>query len=288
MKILDANKISTLSIKVSEKIEEKNILQFLRTNILNSELEFSKDSYFYYTYLHDTLSYEILLYDKLTNDIILEPFLFINDSSNSKNDTVITKVFITDNYFVITQNNKFLLLKHISNTIKDDIVVYIKQMYKIEPFEIEYITQEELLEIKRTKSKSVPNSSFPLYSKKSFAIFLIFLLTTFSLFLFMILVSYYSYQDNTKIILPNKDIQKVVYHNRPLEKIIKLFSYIKSNKIQTTKISFSHNKIKTTLQHSNKTQLIDFMNIYKNKIQVKSLKYKSNNETFNMDVIIEF
>ena len=141
MKILDIENISTLSIKVTEKIEKRNLLKFIRTTIFNSEVTFSKNSYFYFYYLSSSSTYEIILYEKSLGEIILEPFLLLNEIDIVK-DLVL--VYITNKYFFVSKNNQPMILKKISDTSTDDIIIYLEQIYKIQEYKLIYVNDEEI------------------------------------------------------------------------------------------------------------------------------------------------
>jgi len=284
MKLLNASEINTLSIKVTEKIHKKNLFKFLRTNILNSELSYTKNSFFYYTYITHSSTYEIFLYDKTTQDTILEPFILPYLLPRSK----VQSLYITDNYFALFENESLLCLKNISNTSDEEIIDYIKQIYKLEDFEVLLVSSSLLNNVDLKKYKAYNQVEVALYEDKSFLIFNLYLgISSFLLLAFLIYqVTQNSYQEiHYK---PTTYKQKIPLLNKPFEKVHELFSYIELNTMYINKISYTNNKIKTTLYDTNKQSLLKILNKYKKNIKLKSLVFSSENKLYSMVVIIEY
>jgi len=284
MKLLNASEINTLSIKVTEKIHKKNLFKFLRTNILNSELSYTKNSFFYYTYITHSSTYEIFLYDKMTQDTILEPFILPYLLSRSK----VQSLYITDNYFALFENESLLCLKNISNTSDEEIIDYIKQIYKLDDFEVLIVPSSLLNNFDLKKYKPYNQLEVALYEDKSFVVFTVYLgISSFLLLLFLMYQftqnDYPEIQDK-----PKTNKHKIPPLNKPFKKAHELFSYIEVNTMYIKKISYTNNKIKTTLYDTNKQSLLKLLNKYNKNIQLKSLVFSSENKLYSMDVIIEY
>lgn len=284
MKILDIKNISTLSIKVTEKIAKKNLLQFIRTSILHSELPFSKTSYFYFNYLPNSSTYEIILYDKSSNNIILEPFLLLNDLSKEKD---LVQVYITENYFLVSKDNKPLILKEISDTSKDDVIIYLKQIYKIQEFELVYIKKEDINNLKNKDCTLKDYEQYSLYPQKSFTIFLLFLVSSFIVFISIIYMNFYYEKVITPISKIKVESNIINNQNKPINTTIDIFNDMIINDVQIDTISFVNNKLKMTLHSNSKTNLINFVSKYKKKVKIKSVKYDTSTTLHSMEVIIE-
>jgi len=138
MKTFNTNEISTLSIKVTEEISKRNIHAFLKTTISNSNVFFSKNTYYYFYYNSNTLTYEIIFYEKQSQNTTLEPFLITQKLS--QNDDIV-KIFLVNDYFIVSKNHKLLIFKKVDKIDIDEISLYVKQMYKIDEFETIEITE---------------------------------------------------------------------------------------------------------------------------------------------------
>ncbi|MDB4257415.1 hypothetical protein N9818_01050, partial [Arcobacteraceae bacterium] len=234
MQILDIGNIHTLSIKVTEKIEKRNLLKFIRTTIFNSELSFSKNSYFYFHYLSSSSTYEIILYDKSSSDIMLEPFLLLNNNVIEKD---VVFVYITENYFLVSKNNNPMILKEISDTSQGDITIYLEQIYKINDYKLIYLNKEEIINIKEVENNLVKYKEYSLFPEKSFIVFSIFLLCSSILLIFSIFMVYHS-DNNIKTISPTTVKEKIVInHPRPIDKTVEIFDQITKYDIHINQIS---------------------------------------------------
>jgi len=271
MKILDTQKISHLSIKVSEKISHKNVLKFLRTSILNSTLSFNKTSHFYYTYIEFSSTYEIMVYDKVDQNTLLEPFLLKNMAPQNTQNIV----YVTDTYFVVYIQEELQFLKFISDTTVEDIAIYIEQLYGYKSFSFIFLSAEELELLKQKEYPLSHSIDIPLYENKSFPIFLTFFLIASFLF-----VSFLGLQ--------TVDIQKSKLPIKIREEKSELFSYIQSHPLYIKKVFFINNTISTVLYDTQKENLLQITKKYKNQIKIKSMTYNNEKKLYSMDVIIVY
>jgi len=283
MKILNINDIQTLTIKVTEEINPKNLHLFLKTSILNSGLPFSKKSFYYYFYHLDLLTYEIIFYEKNAEDIFLEPFLLLEEYSKTDNSV---KVYVTDSYFVVVKSSKVLVLKKITTLDMNEISTYIQQIYNLSNFELIQISNETLLDIAQQKRSLYMDGFYPLYSKKSFNIFLAFsLLGLFLLLIFLYIGNLETANKVTPIV--QKKIQ-VKHKSDVMTQVDMLFKNIKSNTIIIEKINYENKQFQTILYHKEQKKLLDFANIYGAKIDIKTLKYEPTKKLYRMEVDIEY
>ena len=284
MKTLNTNEIITLSIKVTEEIEEKSLHNFLRTSILNSNLFFSKNTYYYFYYNLNTFTYEIIFYEKLKEHIYLEPFLIVQNQA--QNDDVI-KVFFYNNNFIVSKNEKILILKKVNKIDIEEISLYVKQIYKIKEFEIIEILQEYLDALVIKKNLPVVNAFHPLYPPKSFYIFCTFLSTSLLAFVLILYFIYYK-EDNVKTIKHTQQIVNNFSSDKIIDKTIELFKYIKLDHIIIDKVSYTNSKIKTILYHKKKSHLLSFTNRYTKNLHIKQLKYNDIRSMYSMEITVEY
>lgn len=284
METLNANEISTLSIRVTEEIVEKNLHNFLKTSIINSNLYFSENTYYYFYYNANTFIYEIIFYEKLSSNTILEPFIIVQKLNK---DDDIVKVILLSNYFIVSKKNKLLLMKKVHTMDIKEVSLYVNQMYKIQKFETHHISQEYLDDIKQEKHLHVKDEFYPLYPKKSFALFSTFTVSSVILLILMIYTVYYK-KDDIQHIKPVISVVNTDSSEMTIKKTSELFHHIKTEGIIIDKIIYFNKKIKTTLYHENKSYLLSFANTYKNNLQIKVLNYNEMNSMFTMEIIIEY
>ena len=78
---------------------------------------------------------------------------------------------------------------------------------------------------------------------------------------------------NTKLVVPKVNV---------------LFKKINAKSIRIEKINYDYKKFQTILYHRKQTNLLDFANMYKQKIQIKTLKYNDTKKLYAMEVTIEY
>ena len=293
LEIIDYSKIQSFSIKVTEAIQDKYLLDFLRTSLENQTVDLSKNGKFYYTFIPTSLTYEILYCEDCNNQSILEPFVFL-----SKCGTATKELFITKNYFCLFDSQQLVLYKDIKNILQEDIQTYIEQLYKIK---IDKVTLVDTDEYESIKNKFVSNNqkfSWKLYSVKkenSYQIFLIYTAITFFIFISCIYLLFNSTnpivlkEDTTamyekgykKLLLVYKAIDK-----RPIQTSIELMKYLDDKKIVIEKLSYKNSKLYFILLESNRKKLLDVIGNYKQKMEIQSMLYDEKLKKYKTELVL--
>jgi len=289
MKILTVDDISTLSVKVTEKIEEKNLHNFIRTAIINSDFIITKYYYYHYYYHSKTFTYEIIFYEKLSSKTFLEPFFLINQYSNNSNYDDIN-VLLVKNYLMVTKHNRLLILKKVKKLDKEEISLYLQQIYKIKEFKIIEVSEEDFEKSIEKSSMIEVTGSYALYPKKSFYFFIVFIISSLFICFISIYVDYINVNNIAIVKQPIvKEIEnKTITSKNIIIQTIELFEYLKVKKIQIEKVVYSKNKIKTTLSHKEKSNLLEFVKRYKKNIHLKSLIFSEIKNIYTMDISFEY
>jgi hypothetical protein len=294
LEIIDFSKIQSFSVKVTEEIGDKYLLDFLRTSLENQQLELTNNSKFYYTFIPLSLLYEIIFFEDLSNESIPEPFIFIERSNPYTKE-----LFITQNYFCLFDSQQLILYKDIHNILQEDIQTYIEQLYKIKIDKVTLIDKEKYDE---TKSQFLNNSkkySFNFYSVKkgnSFNIFLsfIFLVTLcFGFFVYISLNSNYqitTVYDNTAVYEKGYKELLTIYkeiEKKPIKKAVSLFDYLSSSNILIEKLSYKNSKLYVVLLNSSRTMLLQSITNYTKNIEIESIQFDKNLNQYRMDIIVD-
>ena len=294
-------KTFTLSIDVTEQIQKKYLLEFIRHNIENNLYNLNADTtiiknniYFYFIYCDFSKTYEILVFD-YTSQILPNDFLpkVYYDIQNSQDNT--TDIFVFDNYFVIYKDKKLLFSKTTKQSTVEEMQLFIKQKYNLNITNI-YDTSALKLDIDKINNSIKSHKIYPLNKKinKRFIVYA-------TLSILMIILYFLNINDiltlnnnkNTKYKnqQTNKDIKykhiQSIYDTKTIvvSTTIKFFRYLKLNKINIVKIDYKDNKLYTTLTHNIKKKLLDTVTISQQKINIINIIKK--NDVYNMDVYID-
>jgi len=292
--ILDSSEIQSFSVKVTEQIRERYLLDFLRTAIINEQLDINKQSYFYYSFISSALSYEILVFNAPNKNTLPEPFIFQEEAISNT-----LELFITRNYFCLFKDKNLLLYKNIDNILQEDIQKYIEQLYKIKVDKVTIIDKNRYHSIKDNFITNRKKYSFDFYTvtkEKSFTLFLIFLFVTVSIFSTALLMQYHNAIDTT-----NKNTFTPQYEKgykkllklykttniKPIDISISFFKYIKNNTITIENISYKNSKLYTTLIDTHRKKLLKVISNYTRNIAVQSIQFNKNKQNYEMDIIID-
>ncbi|MEA2050514.1 MAG: hypothetical protein U9O56_07275 [Campylobacterota bacterium] len=293
IKVINSNFIQTYNAKVTEEINPKYQLQFIKASLKNSELIIDDNSTIFYSYLKDSLSYEILCFNTDSNtQTILEPLIL---KAYYKEKTKSTDLFILNDSFVLYQNSEFLLFKHLNHIDQNDIKIYLSQKYNINIDNTYSINNDDLEEMKKSYIKNSFNHDKKRYKKykstNSFLYFILFTLLCFMIFLYTI------FNHNSKTLKPKQTVNSNythklnIYkkHNKDLiEDTITLFKHLKINKITIKSLEYSNNRINLEIFHTNKDRLFDFTTTYNKQIKINSLWFMEETKQYKMEISIEY
>jgi uncharacterized membrane protein len=291
--------INTLSIKVTERIESKYLTDFILTTIKNSDIQINQKSFYFFTFLKSSLTYEIIVFvDQEKKDFIFEPFLLLGYYYKKRSENSVD-LFLLDNFFVLFKNQQFLTFKTIQNAKPDDVKIYLLQTYNIKIDNTIQIDQKESRQIRANyfvHYKDKINYDYgTLYKNNSFKLFQLFVLIS------TIVFGYFIYEkvNNTKQIksIRKKDTTLDIAYNRlknqykqhnikVIDKTIELFKYLKLNKITVELFDFNNNQINISLIHKDKKRLLDFLTIY-DTVDVKSIEFQKDKSNYKMIAFIK-
>jgi len=295
IEIIDSLSLKTLSIDVTEKIKDKYLHEFIRTNIFNSDILVSPNSKYYCRYLSQSLRYEIIVFDTNKSAAIIEPLAISNYYENNSSET--TDLFVCSNYFCIYCKGELLLYKNISQVTTQDVQNYIQSSYKITLDNIIHLSQDELGKLKEKNTVKLLNDFefTSIYEDNSYKFFQIFVLVCTIIFCYL----FYTNSAGTNVI--SKQSSEVValekrYNNllnsyqknaqKPVDNTLELFKYLKLQKITIEYVNYKNNVIHTILTHKNKKTLLDFVSIQNENINIKSIKYHESKKVYKMEITI--
>jgi len=294
--VIKVDFITSFSIQVKEKINKKFLSSFLETALYKNNITQDKDQYYYYTFLEDSLSYEILTFNTDgKKDFIPEPFL-LYEYYNNKKETKGFDLFLVNNYFVLFKEHNLILYKKLDILDKKDILLYLDQVYTIKPTNIIVISNSQLEKFKEDtspfkKDKKVKFHSF--YQNNSFKYFSYFFILS-SIILGYIIFQDYSYPTIAKDTQKLQNLEskyknlKIKYNSNKITKnLIDLFGYLKINNIYTKQINIEKGILSTSLFHKSKDKLLHFATMYSGKTKLNAISYIKEEDIYKMEIKID-
>jgi len=293
LNIIDIPNIQSFSIKVTEQINKKYLLDFLRTSLEN-KIDSDIDIHFYAHFIPSSLTYEILSFRGNLQHSIPEPFIYLVECQNSTKE-----LFITQSYFCVFESKKLLFYRDIQNILNEDIQTYIEQLYKIK---IDKVTIIESSDYERIKNKSQSQLNgynfdfYPLKKDNTFRIFSLFIVSVIFLFLFAV---YNLVNKNETIItksetkpLYEKGYKKLLLlynksKNKPIEKIINFFEHVVKSNITIEQLQYKNDKLYCVLENKERKKLLQVISNYTKEVEIHSLEFDTSTNRYKMDAIID-
>jgi hypothetical protein len=291
--IIDSSKIKSFSVEVTEQIDDKYLLEFLRTSIENKKNSTSEGK-FYYHFIPTSLSYEIINFKENAKDSIPEPFVFIQECEIDTRE-----LFITQSYFCVFDSKELILYKDIKNILQEDIQTYIEQLYKIKIDRVTIVDEKKYELIKNRFLSQAQKYTINFYSVKkenSFKIFLSFILFATIVFISFL---YVSINTNLHTIVKNQNTTSyekgykkllLIYKQsskKPVSGSIEFFDYIVKYNIFIEKLNYKNSKLYIVLEDKNRKKLLNVISHYTNSIQVHSIEFDKRLGKYKMDIIID-
>lgn len=292
--IVKSNAIETLCVKTTEKINKKYLHNFLRTSLTLHGIEPSSNIFYFYNFFETNMEYEIYYFQvEDSSQFIPEPYYLLN-SFNKITTNKIYSLLYTDSFFIVVYNKEIFLFQKIeNNTLVEDILLYVKQKYKIEIEYTKLYSSKEMEDISHEKIHFSHEVCFPVQKSQSLFYFIAFsILTIFSSVLFSWSDAQKEYIQKDFNKLENIQKQFMVLHQKvknPTENIIielnDLFLDISQKGLFIETVYFEQGKLKIKIFGSNKEELLNFAKEKPN-IQINNLQ-KNQDEIFEMETSIE-
>ncbi len=154
-KLLDIEHIVSIEKSVSEEISKSNLFNFFKTNIIQDDIVFDKDTVIFYTFIKRINRYNIFIIQNQTNqNISITPHIFSVKYITNKSEGV--DLYITDKFFVLYCNGQLQCFKAIEGDkiSSDDIENYISSHVDIQVDNIYTIDNNQFEAIKKEYVKS--------------------------------------------------------------------------------------------------------------------------------------
>ncbi len=296
LNFIDTSKIQVVAIKVTEKINSQFLQEFLKTTLESNNIPITNTTLVWHSFIEEVKLYEIYIINDTNHNIDIYPNILSQFYNNTKNNNT-TDLFILDNFFAIYKNSKLYCFKSIKNSSIKDIKNYVEQTYQLNldnTASYDDIKFNTLLNsYKESKSDLNKPKFIRLKENNSFLFFIIFLIISIGIFIFILFNTYNTSINSIDNKLSNMQIKyqklqnKEVPYIKIVPKLIKLFKYIKLENLISKSIVYEKDKIKLNLFHSDKTKLLNFSTIYNSTITIKNIEFIKDIQLYKMVVQIE-
>ncbi len=276
------SQITHISKDVTEEINSKYLKKFLESIFVQHNISIDNESQVYLYYAKDLKRYEIYLFRSKSKNNILELQLF-SEYPYDPYDEKDYRLFITEEFFALYKNNKFLFGYENKSYTTVEIEKFILFTHNIRVDESIIINTDTLTQYKTNFDKINTLPIIRFQNKKQF-----YLYGVYGLFGVILLLIGYFYSSK----LPQTDQQKIesisLLQNSPKKDIIQFLAKILDDgaryNIEFIKIEFKksfHLQIKAI-----DTDLDKFLTSYKKSSKIIKIE-KSHERFFLVEVTIE-
>lgn len=283
--------ITHISQKTTEQINEKNLKDFLVTSLELQNITKELYTSIYHVYFSNTNRYEIYAYKIKKDKSILEFQVFETFYKQNEIQSTNCDIFITEKYFCIYQNGKFLFAKENKAYLEDEIKNYVEFTYHIKAQNIYFIDQKELEKLilnsnnlKELKTYSIKkqNRFFKIYI---LVLMLSCILTFYTIDSFIKENKIKNKQLFSKLQKKHKKSKRKFNTNIALD-IKVLFEELKKHKILLLDLKYDK-KLFLQISLKKKNSLFKFIDTNDKKIIINSLEQKIDDKTYLVSLTIE-
>jgi len=287
--IAKSSEIKSILVGVSEKIRDKNILNFAITSLDLNNIEYSPNDKIYCTFLKHSNQYQIFVSDNSFKYMIFE--LIYDENPNDDNTFTL---YITKDFFVIFNDNHLYTYQKINQQYsKEELIEYISKSFNISITKVKEIDEIRLHEIMQKKEPSIDISylqNINIKGKKSFYFYLLYLL--------ICILSMFIYKNYEEENFNKQNLHKLQESKEKYFKILKVLKYtpfeieytkliqtIKELDLKLISFSFTSKNINIKVSSNNKDNIYLLLNHYRKSLLGNSIRKSDSSENIFIGVL---
>ncbi len=297
--LIDSSHINSFSISVTEEIQPRYLLTFLRTHIENQKFLLNEHSCFYYHFHRSILQYEVIVFNALEKKSIPEVFILKAYNTTKKNI-----VFLLESSFCLFINQELVLLKKVDTLMKEDIKEYISQVYNIIVDDFIEVSPDEIQKLSSQYQKKFYKEEkkrfFPFIELKSFLYFRYFFLIVSLVFSFLLYTIYNDQVENQKYsntLYTNTQLQeqkklmsqyKQFQEYAPVKKLTPLINSFNDLGIKVLKLEYLKKRILIQVVHSKKDILLQLLAKKEFQLTTKAIYFEKSLQSHILEIEFVF
>lgn len=273
--IANIRNINILTIDVSEKINDKNLKDFVKSSLLLNEQVYKENDNIFALYIEENSSYEIIVMDSDFTHLIAEIFIinYINKETNS------IDLYLCDDLFCIYKNSNLYYVQKIDYEFEfDELLTYIDKNLKLK---IDNYERVDSLKVDELKTKFMQENlksnlkNINLSVNYNFKIYLLYLFVIFAFSLYYLsslnVNPQKSYTSNNSFKI--NELKKKYLYKYFGDEFSDLLSKTKKYKLKLEIVDYTNKYFKIVLLSSKKENLYSFLLEYKKRILENSINY---------------
>ncbi|MFW2600317.1 hypothetical protein [Aliarcobacter butzleri] len=279
--ILPQEKLILLEIEVSEKIDNKNLKNFIYTNFKLKNITTNKNDKIFIIYIKELKKYQIFILNEKYDFFEFQVFeqFYKNKEEFGKVD-----LYLNEDFLCLYKNSKIYYYQKLNQIIqKDELIEFLNKKLQINIDNFKQIDKNEIEKLKNSylEKNIKQNLSFLNLNQDYGFVF-------FVLYLFIVLISsFFIFSNEEKIEqIENKeeiniDILKHKYKFQSFqEKLDLIFQDINTNSLDLQSLEFKQNRLKLILTSSKKEDLYQFLEKNNKNITFSSINLLENSNLY--------
>lgn len=292
MNILPINQVVYFEIDVSEKIEDKNLKDFIFTSLKLKNITYTNQDKLVVNFISQINQYQIFLLNKKFDFLEFQIFESLYENKNFVED--IYDLYICDNFFVLYKNGFPYYFQKITTEINiNEFIDFLNRKFNIDISSFNRIDSkrfEQLKTLYKTKKDRFSFKFINIKNNHSFMIYLLFLVFLISIFFSFILnfeneILKKEEKINQSISL---DELKNKYKFESVEESTKfLFLAFEKYELNLIKMEFEEKSLNIVFESVDKNHIYSFLEEYKNIVINSSIKYLEDKKTYEVGLNVQ-
>lgn len=279
--ILPQEKLILLEIEVSEKIDNKNLKNFIFTNFKLKNLTTNKNDKIFIIYIKELKKYQIFILNEKYDFFEFQVFeqFYENKEEFGKVD-----LYLNEDFLCLYKNSKIYYYQKLNQIIqKDELIEFLNKKLQINIDNFKQIDKNEIEKLKNSylEKNIKQNLSFlNLNQDYGFIFFVLYLIV-------ILIFSFFIFSNEEKIEqIENKeeitiDILKHKYEFQSFqEKLDLIIQDINTNSLDLQSLEFKQNRLKLILTSSKKEDLYQFLEKNNKNITFSSINLLENSNLY--------
>lgn len=258
------NSFILLQIEVSEKIEKKNLKNFIFTNFKLKNIILNRNDKVFVSFIKELKEYQVFILNEEFAFFDFQIFEQFYEKEKTSEKQTSFDLYLYEEFFCLYKNGNFYYYQKLNQTIEnDELLLFLNKKFKLKIDNFKQLEKKEFEELKKSfLQKQIKQNLHFLNLKKdySFSIFILYL------FVVIVLSSYIFLEktEQTDKIETSQDIDIEVFKSKHKfqsfqEKLNLLFLDIDSTNLVLQSLDFRQNRIKLILNSQNKDNLYVFL-----------------------------
>lgn len=292
MNILPINQVVYFEIDVSEKIEDKNLKDFIFTSLKLKNITYTNQDKLAVNFISQINQYQIFLLNKKFDFLEFQIFESLYENKNFVDD--IYDLYVSDDFFILYKNALPYYFQKITNEINiNEFIEFLNRKFNINISSFNRINNKRFEELSALYKSKKDKSSFKFINIKnnhSFMIYLLFLVFLISIFFSFILN--FENEILKEEIKVNQSFfieeMKNKYKFESVEKNIRpLFLSFEKYELNLIKMEFEEKSLNIVFESVDKNHIYSFLEEYKNIVINSSIKYLEDKKTYEVGLNVQ-